>query len=160
MIPPPDGLGSSAKYSEIHCLNLRLIRHLQQSHLKLSGIKEYLESKSLAEKRNLLISLEAHENSAKFSFEDEIQLTSNIDKAPMEMHLALSCLRKTRPVKKSKPFLLSDEVESIPNIRQFNWRHIQFADGVELNIREDTFSKNEGAFVKLIAQLIKETLEG
>ena len=163
MIPPPDGLGSTAKYGEIHYLNLRLIKHLQQSHLKLSGIKEYLDLKSLAEKRSLLINLESQESGKKLDFENEILSTSSFLSAanpPIEMHLALASVKKNRYSKKPKSPLLSDEIGSISNINQSNWQHVQIADGVELNIREDIYSKIDKTIVRLIEQLIKEALKG
>lgn len=54
VIPPPDGTGGGAKYSEHHLLRLKLIRHLQKSHLKLSGVREALDAMSLEEMRTLV----------------------------------------------------------------------------------------------------------
>ena len=53
LIPSPDGMGGGAKYSEEHLLRLQLIKEMQKSHLKLSGIREALDAMSLAEMNQL-----------------------------------------------------------------------------------------------------------
>ncbi|MFB3787786.1 MAG: helix-turn-helix domain-containing protein [bacterium] len=54
MIPPPYGAGGGARYGEEHVVRLRLIQELQKSHLRLSGIREALDSMSLDEMREVL----------------------------------------------------------------------------------------------------------
>jgi DNA-binding transcriptional MerR regulator len=54
VIPPPEGKGGAARYGEEHLLRLKLIKPLQESHLRLAGIREALEEMSLKEMRTLL----------------------------------------------------------------------------------------------------------
>lgn len=54
LIPPSYGTGGGAYYGEEHLLRLLLIKDLQGSHLKLSGIKEALDRLDLNEMRRLV----------------------------------------------------------------------------------------------------------
>jgi len=54
LIPPPYGAGGGARYGEEHVVRLRLIQELQKSHLRLSGIREALDSMSLDEMKEVL----------------------------------------------------------------------------------------------------------
>jgi len=54
LIPPPYGAGGGARYGEEHVVRLRLIQELQKSHLRLSGIREALDSMSLDEMKDVL----------------------------------------------------------------------------------------------------------
>jgi DNA-binding transcriptional MerR regulator len=51
VIKPPLGLGGAARYGEEHLLRLLLVRELQKSHLKLSGVREALDLMSVEEMR-------------------------------------------------------------------------------------------------------------
>ena len=53
LIPPPDGTGGGAKYGEEHLLRLQLIKEMQKSHLKLSGIREALDAMNISEMNQL-----------------------------------------------------------------------------------------------------------
>jgi DNA-binding transcriptional MerR regulator len=53
VIKPPSGLGGAARYGEEHLLRLLLIRELQKSHLRLSGVKEALDRMTLEEMRDM-----------------------------------------------------------------------------------------------------------
>jgi DNA-binding transcriptional MerR regulator len=55
LIPPPEGLGRSARYSDDHVLRLELIRRLKSStHLRLEGIREIIEPLTTAELREYI----------------------------------------------------------------------------------------------------------
>ena len=50
LLPSPGGRGRSARYAETHRLRLRLVELLKEStHLRLQGIREYIEPLSLDE---------------------------------------------------------------------------------------------------------------
>jgi len=51
VVPPPVGAGGAARYNEEHLLRLLLIRELQKSHLKLSGVREALDRMTVGEMR-------------------------------------------------------------------------------------------------------------
>ena len=53
MIPSPEGRGGGARYGEEVYLRLLLIKELQKSHLKLSGIKEALDAMTIQEMKSL-----------------------------------------------------------------------------------------------------------
>lgn len=53
VISPPSGAGGAARYGEEHLLRLLLIREMQKSHLKLSGVREALDRMTLEEMRDL-----------------------------------------------------------------------------------------------------------
>jgi len=53
LLPTPTGAGGSARYGEEHILRLKLIREMQTSHLKLSGIREALDAMSIEEMRGI-----------------------------------------------------------------------------------------------------------
>lgn len=54
VIAPPDGMAGGARYGAEHLLRLKLTRELQKSHLKLSGIREAMDSLSLDQMRSML----------------------------------------------------------------------------------------------------------
>ena len=54
VIAPPDGMAGGARYGEEHLLRLKLTRELQKSHLKLSGIREAMDSLTLDQMRSML----------------------------------------------------------------------------------------------------------
>ena len=54
MIPGPETSGRGAKYGEESYLRLRLIKELQKSHLKLSGIKKELDAMGIDKMRSLV----------------------------------------------------------------------------------------------------------
>jgi DNA-binding transcriptional MerR regulator len=49
LLPPPDGLGAGAHYTDAHLARLRLIRRLQRQHQPLSEIRQRLASLADAE---------------------------------------------------------------------------------------------------------------
>ncbi|TVQ24663.1 MAG: MerR family transcriptional regulator [Spirochaetaceae bacterium] len=54
VIAPPDGTAGGAYYGEAHLVRLKLTRELQKSHLKLSGIREAMDSLTLDQMRSML----------------------------------------------------------------------------------------------------------
>ena len=70
LIPSPDGMGGGAKYSEEHLLRLQLIKEMQKSHLKLSGIKEALDSMSIDELDKL--SFKEIDTNIEISYDDDL----------------------------------------------------------------------------------------
>ncbi len=53
LLPPADGAGRGAKYSEVHRDRLRLIRQLQDQHLPLAEIRKQIEGLSQQELSHL-----------------------------------------------------------------------------------------------------------
>jgi len=60
LIPPPEGSRRNAQYGEEHLLRLQLIQILKEgSHLRLEGIREILDGKSVGEMRAQIAALES-----------------------------------------------------------------------------------------------------
>jgi DNA-binding transcriptional MerR regulator len=155
VVPPPEGLGSTAKYVETHYLRLRLIKYLQRTHLKLSGIKEFLDSMQIEDMRDYLGKAETNSG-----IESDLSITSfSKSLSSAYDHLSLSTENADMFSDHEDDLLINylKTVPAPPSSKRSSWRHIEIADGVEMHIREDVYRRKEQKITRA-AELIRREL--
>jgi DNA-binding transcriptional MerR regulator len=178
MLPPPEGLGGGARYGEASYLRLVLIKELQKSHLKLSGIKEALDEMPMEEMRT-------HVDSAKNTphVENKLALDNHLqgivssalstgDVMPDEgVREALtnnfSLLKigsKKKKVRDGKDlgtsYLNNLKRHRRKELPESTWTRVFIDDGIELNIRSDVQKKYNREIARMIQNLKKNSPKG
>jgi DNA-binding transcriptional MerR regulator len=171
LIPPPDGTGGGARYGEEHLLRLRLIGEMQKSHLKLTGIREALDTMTIAEMRALSKKIESAPQQAWDRQALEGWLTANQPAAPQASMAepapepyasgasdSFSFLNIIPPApaapRKTSANYLQDLKRSKP-VQEEQWRRLTVADGVEINVRADVERRHRQQILHCIEALRK-----
>ena len=143
VIPPPEGKGGAARYGEEHLLRLKLIKPLQESHLRLAGIREALEEMSLKEMRTLL-----DRSSVKESW-DTVSLQAWIGEPLLQQGIDLSG-GSEQPHGRRSQFLRNLQRSPVPE--ETTWQRVRLAEEVELNIRSDADRRIRSAVIKMFRE--------
>ena len=172
LIPPPDGTGGGAKYGEEHLLRLQLIKEMQKSHLKLSGIREALDAMNISEMNQLYEKaqrgkirswdLDSIENWLVDSSEVEATDKNSMNYLPRQNiseESNYSFLNPgNRPSKKKKTrnvsYLKDLKRTTVPDA---SWERFSVLDGVEINVRSDIMQKY-GTIVKNWIEYLKKLI--
>ena len=172
LIPPPDGTGGGAKYGEEHLLRLQLIKEMQKSHLKLSGIREALDAMNISEMNQLYEKaqrgkirswdLDSIENWLVDSSEVEATDKNSMNYLPRQNiseESNYSFLNPgNRPRKKKKTrnvsYLKDLKRTTVPDA---SWERFSVLDGVEINVRSDIMQKY-GTIVKNWIEYLKKLI--
>jgi len=172
LIPPPDGTGGGAKYGEEHLLRLQLIKEMQKSHLKLSGIREALDAMNISEMNQLYEKaqrgkirswdLDSIENWLVDSSEVEATDKNSMNYPPgqnISEESNYSFLNPgNRPRKKKKTrnvsYLKDLKRTTVPDA---SWERFSVLDGVEINVRSDIMQKY-GTIVKNWIEYLKKLI--
>ena len=172
LIPPPDGIGGGAKYGEEHLLRLQLIKEMQKSHLKLSGIREALNAMDISEMNQLYEKaqrgkirswdLDSIENWLVDSSEVEATDKNSMNYPPgqnISEESNYSFLNPgNRPRKKKKTrnvsYLKDLKRTTVPDA---SWERFSVLDGVEINVRSDIMQKY-GTIVKNWIEYLKKLI--
>jgi DNA-binding transcriptional MerR regulator len=172
LIPPPDGTGGGAKYGEEHLLRLQLIKEMQKSHLKLSGIREALDAMNISEMNQLYEKaqrgkirswdLDSIENWLVDSSEVEATDKNSMNYPPgqnISEESNYSFLNPgNRPSKKKKTrnvsYLKDLKRTTVPDA---SWERFSVLDGVEINVRSDIMQKY-GTIVKNWIEYLKKLI--
>ncbi len=172
LIPPPDGIGGGAKYGEEHLLRLQLIKEMQKSHLKLSGIREALDAMNISEMNQLYEKaqrgkirswdLDSIENWLVDSSEVEAADKNSMNYLPgqnISEESNYSFLNPgNRPSKKKKTrnvsYLKDLKRTTVPDA---SWERFSVLDGVEINVRSDIMQKY-GTIVKNWVEYLKKLI--
>ena len=172
LIPPPDGIGGGAKYGEEHLLRLQLIKEMQKSHLKLSGIREALDAMNISEMNQLYEKaqrgkirswdLDSIENWLVDSSEVEATDKNSMNYLPgqnINEESNYSFLNPgNRPSKKKKTrnvsYLKDLKRTTVPDA---SWERFSVLDGVEINVRSDIMQKY-GTIVKNWIEYLKKLI--
>lgn len=172
LIPPPDGIGGGAKYGEEHLLRLQLIKEMQKSHLKLSGIREALDAMNISEMNQLYEKaqrgkirswdLDSIENWLVDSSEVEATDKNSMNYLPgqnISEESNYSFLNPgNRPRKKKKTrnvsYLKDLKRTTVPDA---SWERFSVLDGVEINVRSDIMQKY-GTIVKNWIEYLKKLI--
>ena len=172
LIPPPDGTGGGAKYGEEHLLRLQLIKEMQKSHLKLSGIREALDAMNISEMNQLYEKaqrgkirswdLDSIENWLVDSSEVEATDKNSMNYLPgqnISEESNYSFLNPgNRPSKKKKTrnvsYLKDLKRTTVPDA---SWERFSVLDGVEINVRSDIMQKY-GTIVKNWIEYLKKLI--
>jgi len=172
LIPPPDGTGGGAKYGEEHLLRLQLIKEMQKSHLKLSGIREALDAMNISEMNQLYEKaqrgkirswdLDSIENWLVDSSEVEATDKNSMNYLPRQNiseESNYSFLNPgNRPSKKKRTrnvsYLKDLKRTTVPDA---SWERFSVLDGVEINVRSDIMQKY-GTIVKNWIEYLKKLI--
>ena len=172
LIPPPDGIGGGAKYGEEHLLRLQLIKEMQKSHLKLSGIREALDAMNISEMNQLYEKaqrgkirswdLDSIENWLVDSSEVEAADKNSMNYLPgqnISEESNYSFLNPgNRPSKKKRTrnvsYLKDLKRTTVPDA---SWERFSVLDGVEINVRSDIMQKY-GTIVKNWIEYLKKLI--
>jgi len=178
LIPPPEGLGGGARYGEESYLRLLLIKELQKSHLKLSGIKEALDAMAIEEMRSLVDNAkdsdpvwdqEALNSWLQGFFPSELALHEvEPDEGPqVSLSNSFSLLdigsshERLRKRKKTKTSYLKKlrryRKKELPDT---TWKRIMIADGIEINVRSDIQNRYGAVISKWIQDFKKNMPKG
>ncbi len=176
LLPAPFGTGGSARYGEEHFLRLVLIREMQNSHLKLSGIREALDAMSIEEMREIAgktgnssmvwdpMSVErwvtrTYQKNDSVHTEDSRPGYSVNTEAPgaeeeQPAFSFLDALDKARSREKvhasrSREDAYSNQHKNQPMKDSVQWERIILADGVELHVRSDRLRRSQRAIARL-----------
>jgi|TARA_Y100000310_G_scaffold149881_1_gene149269 DNA-binding transcriptional MerR regulator len=157
LIPPPDGAGGGSKYNDEHLVRLQLIKEMQKSHLKLSGIREaldamtFIEMKSLYQKAQkgkisswdpdaienwLIDSSEPEETKSNISY--QLKPMNKVSESSNYSFLSLSNKIRKKKKPKNVSYLKDLKRTTTPDA---SWERFNVLDGVEINIRSDIMKK-------------------
>ena len=156
LIPPPDGVGGGAKYNDEHLLRLQLIKEMQNSHLKLSGIREALDAMNIIEMDNLYQKAQNCKISSwdPDSVENWLIDSSELDNYKRDINLNkqhnqvsessnysfLNLSNKIGTKKKLKNVSYLKDLKRTTT-SDASWERFNVLDGVEINIRSDIMEK-------------------
>ena len=167
LIPPPEGAGVSAFYNEEHALRIKLIKEMQKSHLKLSGIREALDAMSFADMQELYEKVQS-EGASSWNRESIENWMIDKDEKPHQVNASIEpshIINEPQKLRRSQKQLRrlsdSDSVNSrIDSSASFKekkvrenvsyldylkrdkteetkWERYEVIDGIEVNVRSD-----------------------
>ena len=157
LIPSAIGAGGGASYNDEHVMRLNLIKEMQKSHLKLSGIREALDGMSLSEMERL------YERAIKGKVSwDSSSLESWIVDTDNPVHSQVQDMSSgqagnqqiQRNISKDDSYLKDLKRSALPDS---SWKRFHVIDGVEINVRSDIMEKYEPTviwWVKYLRSLI------
>ena len=164
LIPPATGSGGGASYNDEHIMRLNLIKEMQKSHLKLSGIREALNGMSFSEMEVLL----RRAKKGKASWDSDSlgnwvsdQTEPDMDSMDQISDRNVSFLNvegrgKTQKDTKEGSYLQDLKRSKSPDE---TWERFHVLDGVEINVRADIMNKYESlvmAWIKYLKSLVKQ----
>lgn len=76
LVPPPQGAGVAASYTEEHLLRLKVIVKLKKAHFTLPGIKDFLENSSSEKLKQIISGGEAESTNQKIQMINRIRAFS------------------------------------------------------------------------------------
>ena len=146
LLPPPEGGGRGARYSEAHVARLRLIKRLQAEHLPLNEIRRQLASMSEQQVEKALINIKPRERDSALDYIRSVTARSAHASRP-----------PGRPTLDAVAGLLSaSAARSTP--RQSQWDRIVLNDDLELHIRRP-LSRERNRFVDKLLAFAKQLAE-
>ena len=173
VIPPPRGKGGGATYSREHLLRLLLTVKLKRTHLKLTGIREALDSMSLAEMEQLLRTGREDEHKwdspalsvwlegdAQPLYHMDYDTNENIRERAKKSRMRqreFGQLRESASDRDmSSPTAPPEKTAALkrkPELIDTEWRRFQAAEGVEVNVRNDVLKKSRTSLKKWLQKL-------
>jgi DNA-binding transcriptional MerR regulator len=149
LLPPPDGAGRGARYSDDHLARLRLIKRLQKEHLPLNEIRRQLASLSDDQVVQALAGRPPSSAGVKESALDYIQSVKSSGGYRGRIH------RASRPTMDAVASL-TPEWSKDPPVRHSQWERIVLNDDLELHIRRP-LSRERNRFVDKLLAFAKQT---
>ena len=164
LIPPATGSGGGASYNDEHVMRLNLIKVMQKSHLKLSGIREALNGMSFSEMEVLL--RRAKKGKASWDSDSLGSWVSDQTEPDMDSmdqisdrnvsFLNVEGIGKTQKDTKGGSYLQDLKRSKSPDE---TWERFHVLEGVEINVRADIMNKYESlvmAWIKYLKSLVKQ----
>jgi len=168
IIPPSEGAGGGARYTEEHLVRLTLVRQMQRSSLKLSGIRAHLQGKSLEELKELSKTAKkrksfdwdrealkewfAEESSPKVMFSMR-QRDHVSDHGPM-FSLRQGEIKKDQTSDKGdKKIAIEAQTSATSSEKERSWERFEIAEGVEMNVRSDVALENKEDLKAIVEKL-------
>jgi DNA-binding transcriptional MerR regulator len=141
LLPPPEGGGRGARYSDAHLARLKLIRRLQAEHLPLNEIRRQLASMTDQQVEKALTGVKARERDSALDYIRSV--TSRSAHGSRSPQMARPTLDAVTELRSSSPGHVSP--------RQSQWDRIVLNEDLELHIRRP-LSRERNRFVdKLLA---------
>ena len=162
IIPPATGSVGGASYNDEHILRLNLIKEMQKSHLKLSGIREALNGMSRSEMEELL--RRARKGKASWDSDSLGSWVPDQTEPVMESKSQISDrnvsflnvepARKTQRDTNDGSYLKDLKRSKSPDE---TWERFHVLEGVEINVRADIMNNYESlvtAWIKYLKSLV------
>jgi DNA-binding transcriptional MerR regulator len=144
LLPPPDGAGRGARYTEAHLARLRLIRRLQKEHLPLNEIRRQLAALSDGQ---VLQALASGTPSSKRTRNSALDYIQSVKSSTGSRHRTPDASRPTLDAVAS----LTPEGSMRSPVRHSQWERIVLNEDMEVHIRRP-LSRERNRFVdKLLA---------
>jgi DNA-binding transcriptional MerR regulator len=151
LLPPPDGAGRGARYTEAHLGRLRLIRRLQKEHLPLNEIRRQLAALSDIQVGQALATGTPASARARSSALDYIHAVRVKSATRLRSPLA------SRPAADAVALLTIER--SVPAVmRHSQWERIVINEDLELHIRRP-LSRERNRFVDKLLAFAKQTIK-
>lgn len=162
LIPPATGSGGGASYNDEHVMRLNLIKEMQKSHLKLSGIREALNGMSFSEMEVLL----RRAKKGKASWDSDSlgnwvsdQTEPDMDSMDQISDRNVSFLNVDSRAKSQKTTKGGSYLQDLKRSKSPDetWERFHVLDGVEINVRADIMNKYESlvmAWIKYLKSLV------
>jgi DNA-binding transcriptional MerR regulator len=131
LLPPADGAGRGAKYSEVHRDRLRLIRQLQDQYLPLAEIRKHIEGLSQQELSRLAEDTDSRAQPPQHSAAEYIRSVLSGQGTPDTARAARNSLSARGTPPSSSP---STSGHVSPGERS-QWERIALAPEIELHVR-------------------------
>ena len=147
LLPPPDGAGRGARYTEAHLARLLLIRRLQKEHLPLNEIRRQLASLTDDQVGQALATgtpSSARTTNSALDYIESLKSRAGLKRrAP----------HASRPTMDAVASLTAEPVHSL--VRHSQWERIVLNDDLELHIRRP-LSRERNRFVEKLLAFVKQ----
>jgi len=152
VIPPPEGVGLGAHYTDEHLLRLLLIRYFKKSHLKLPGIREAFDAMNIHEMRKLVD--KAQIENPEWNFPSLKNWIVDSTKPPEDSPLFQ--MRGRIGESEETATYQTNYMETVKRKapESTRWEKFILEDGIEVHIRSDKIHRN-----KKILDSMKKSLE-
>ena len=156
LVPPPIGTGGGASYDDTHLLPLQVIKLLQESQIKLSGIKEALFGMSLEHMRILLAEAETGKRSwDSASLRNWVHPETSYEATVPPRNFSFAALGSQevgQPSPAPSSNILGRLTRQAPQTQE-TWLRISPLDGVEVQVRDNVDPKTKELVMQLMQQL-------
>lgn len=153
-IPPPEGEGGGAKYTDEHVLKMQAIKVMQDNHLKLKGIQEALAGMSHDEMKRFVA--DAGEGKGQWnakSLEHWVHPSEGPAKSSRNFSFATFVKKETPAPHEQGNANILNKLNRRQSPNAESWKRFAILDGVELSIREDVPAETRNLVMHIIDQL-------
>jgi DNA-binding transcriptional MerR regulator len=150
LLPPPDGAGRGARYTEAHLARLRLIRRLQREHLPLNEIRRRLAALT---DEQIGQALAAGTASSARTGNSALDYIASVKSGAGHKRRAPQA---PRPMADAVASLTAESIHS--PVRHSQWERIVLDDDLELHIRRP-LSRERNRFVDRLLAFAKQIIQ-